>query len=114
MRKSPTGGKAGSGSDGCVEVREEAALERTDSEIGPRLGSDHLRKRCIVIITASFRARYGWKAPVGVRTKDWTQETRKGKKTRGVQRGEHEELVEGRKSRSERLTGIRCRRDLVA
>lgn len=27
---------------------------------------------------------------------------------RGVQRGEHEELVEGRKGRSERLTGIGC------
>jgi len=42
VRKSPAGGKAGRGSDGCVEVREDAALERTDSEIVLRLGSDHL------------------------------------------------------------------------
>ena len=42
MRKSPTGGKAGSGSDGCVGVREDAVLERTDSEIILRLGSDPL------------------------------------------------------------------------
>ena len=39
------------------------------------------------------------------------EKTRKGKKMRGVQRGEHEELVEGWKGRSEPqgLTGIRCR-----
>jgi hypothetical protein len=46
VRKSPTGGKAGRGSDsdseGWVEVREKAAPERTDSEIVLRLGSDHL------------------------------------------------------------------------
>ena len=42
VRKSPAGGKAGRGSEGCVEVREDAALERTDSGIAPRLGSDHL------------------------------------------------------------------------
>jgi hypothetical protein len=42
VRKSPTGGKAGRGSEGWVEVRENAAPERTDSEIVLRLGSDHL------------------------------------------------------------------------
>ena len=59
------------------------------------------RKRCIVIIAASFRARYGWKAPIAMRTRESAGETRKGKKMRGVQRGEHEELVEGWKGRSE-------------
>jgi len=42
VRKSPTGGKAGSGSDGCVEVHEDAALEQTDSDSVLRLGLDHL------------------------------------------------------------------------
>jgi hypothetical protein len=42
VRKSPTGGKAGRGSEGCVEVREDAAPRPTDSEIVLRLGSDRL------------------------------------------------------------------------
>ena len=43
-----------------------------------------------------------------------TSDSRLGreKKMRGVQRGEHEELVERRKGRSERLTRIGCQQTL--
>jgi len=43
-------------------------------------------------------------------SKGGRRKTRKGKKMRGMQCGEHEELVEGWKGQSEpkRLTRIRC------
>jgi hypothetical protein len=49
VRKSPTGGKAGRGSEGCVEVREVAALERKESGTALRLGSDQLLSRVMIV-----------------------------------------------------------------